>query len=122
MNKLDLSKKKHDKPEFDDLYKMLSDLEAFLDEDVDFNDDGWKENLDAIIDFQDLDGSFKLFESYQIPGDARVEFCYMPTYICTAVLMKAYLTDQGAFKMKETSALFKRPQDVLRQEIARTRI
>ena len=105
MYKLDLSKKKHDKPEFDDLYKMLSDLEAFLDEDVDFNDDGWKENLDAIIDFQDLDGSFKLFESYQIPGDARVEFCYMPTYICTAALMKAYLTDQGAFKMKETSAL-----------------
>ena len=105
MNKLDLSKKKHDKPEFDDLYKMLSDLEAFLDEDVDFNDDEWKENLDAIIDFQDLDGSFKFFESYKIPGDARVEFCYMPTYICTAVLMKAYLTDQGAFKMKETSAL-----------------
>ena len=44
MNKLVLCKKKHDKPEFDDLYKMLSDLEAFLDEDVDFNDDEWKEN------------------------------------------------------------------------------
>ena len=28
---------------------------------------------------------------YQLPGDARVEFMYMPTYIATCVLMKAYL-------------------------------
>ena len=100
-----LNKQKHDKPEFDELSKMLSDLEGFLSEETDFNDKIWMKNLETVLDFQDSDGSFKLFDSYRIPSDARVDFCHMPTYLCTATLMKAYLTDSSAFSQKEKSAL-----------------
>ena len=47
----------------------------------------------------DKDGSFKLFSTYRIPSDARVDFCHEPTYICSSILMKAYLT--GDSKLKE---------------------
>ena len=102
---LDLIKQKHNEPKFDELSQMLCDLKNFLDEDVDFKNKQWVENLDAILDFQDLDGSFKLFDSYKIPSDARVDFCYMPTYICTAILMKAFMCDSDAFTIREMSAL-----------------
>ena len=81
MNMLDLNKQS--KPDFSELSRMISDLLDFLDETPDFTDCDWIENLDVIIDFQDEDGSFKLFDSYNIPSDARVDFCYIPTYICT---------------------------------------
>lgn len=100
-------KKQKNKPKFDELFKMITDLKDFLDEEADFKDDAWKKNLDVIIDFQDDDGSFKLYDSYKIPSDARVDFIYVPTYICTAILMKAYLTDYGSFTMKAQSALKK---------------
>ena len=67
--------KKQNKPEFGELGKMLADLNEFLDEEFDFNDVAWNENLDIILDFQDEDGSFKLFETFKIPSDARVDFC-----------------------------------------------
>lgn len=103
--KMILKKQKHNEPEFDGLYRMLSDLKDFLNEDANPKDDGWTENFNAILDFQDSDGSFKLLDSYKVPSDARVDFCHMPTYICTAILMKAYMTDSQAFTSKEESAL-----------------
>ena len=48
-----LNKQKHDKPEFDELSKMLSDLEGFLSEETDFNDKIWMKNLETVLDFQD---------------------------------------------------------------------
>ena len=96
---------KQNEPRFDELSQMLSGLKDFLAEEADFNDKDWSENLNAIIDFQDEDGSFKLFDSFNIPSDARVDFCYMPTYLATATLMKAYLTDPESFTIKEISAL-----------------
>ena len=86
---LELEKQKHNEPRFDELGKMLSDLKDFLNEDANPKDKLWRENLEIILDFQDPDGSFKLFDSYDIPSDARADFCYLPTYICTAILMKA---------------------------------
>ena len=80
------------KPDFDELYRMISELKNFLKEKADMDNDEWKENLDIMLEFQDYDGSFKLMETFDIPSDARVDFCYMPTYICTAILMKAFLT------------------------------
>ena len=103
MNKLEL--KKQSKPEFEELGKMLADLNEFLDEEVNFNDVGWSENLDVIVDFQDSDGSFKLFDTFKIPSDARVDFCYTPTYLCCAILMKAYLTGSDSFTFKKKAAL-----------------
>ena len=105
MKMLILKKQRHNEPDFDELRRMLLDLSQFLDEEADFNDKVWKENLNTIIDFQDDDGSFRLFDSYEIPVDARVDFCYMPTYICTAILMKAFMTDCQAFTLREKSAL-----------------
>lgn len=105
MKMIELKKQKSDEPKFDELYEMLRDLKAFFKEDVDFKDKEWKKNLDIILDFQDDDGSFKLFDSYKIPSDARVDFCHMPTYICTAALMKAYMTDSAAFTLKEKAGL-----------------
>lgn len=105
MKILRLNKQKHNEPRFDELSRMLCDLKGFFNEDVNPNDEQWNENLSAILDFQDKDGSFNLFDSYEIPSDARVDFCYLPTYICSAILMKAFMTDCDAFTLKERSAL-----------------
>lgn len=105
MKMLVLKKQKHNEPRFDELSAMISDLMNFLNEDANPNDEMWIKNLSTIVDFQDSDGSFKLFDSYEIPGDARVDFCWMPTYICTAILMKAYMTDPSSLTSKEESAL-----------------
>ena len=35
-----------------------------------------------------------------IPSDARVDFCHEPTYICTSILMKAYLTGDEEIREK----------------------
>ena len=107
MKMIKLEKQKHNEPKFDELSEMLLGMKDFLSEETDFNDNEWVCNLNAIIDFQDEDGSFKLFDSYSIPSDARVEFCHLPTYLATATLMKAYMTDPESFTIKETSALSK---------------
>ena len=105
MQMIILKKQKHDEPKFDELFKMISDLKEFLDEDANPNDLLWNKNLSTILDFQDDDGSFKLFDSWKIPSDAKVDFCWVPTYICTAILMKAYLTDPNSFSTKEKFGL-----------------
>lgn len=105
MKLLKLKRQKHDEPEFDELSEMLFGLNAFLDEEMNFNDSDWNEKLSAILDFQDSDGSFRLLDSYDVPSDARVDFCHMPTYICTAILMKAYMMDCDAFPCEGKSAL-----------------
>lgn len=105
MNMLILKKQKHNEPEFDELNKMLCDLKDFLNEDANPKDKQWNENFNIILDFQDSDGSFKLFDSYEIPMDARVDFCYVPTYLCTAILMKAYLSYPSSFTSKEKDEL-----------------
>lgn len=105
MKMLNLKKQKHNEPKFDELSMMLGDLKDFLNQDVNLNDKEWVKNFNSILDFQDDDGSFKLFDSYKIPGDARVDFCYLPTYICTAIVMKAFMTDSSLFTLKEKSAL-----------------
>ena len=96
---------KQDEPRFDEFSRMLCELKEFLNEEADFTDKDWSENLKTILDFQDEDGSFKLFCSFNIPSDARVDFCYIPTYLATAALMKAYLSDPKSFTEKETLAL-----------------
>lgn len=105
MNELKLNKQ-HE-PEFEELSRMLCDLRNFLSIESDFNDVGYRRNLEALIDFQDDDGSFKLFDSYRIPGDARVDFCFIPTYLSTAILMKACLTDPERFTQRHEDALRK---------------
>ena len=104
MKKIQLNKQH--KPDFEELDKMLNDLDDFLNEESDFKNKDWVENLNTILDFQDEDGSFKLFDTFKIPTDARVDFIYTPTYICSAILIKAYLTDPEAFNLKAKSSLY----------------
>lgn len=105
MKRIQLNRQPHNRPRFDELAIMLSDLNDFLNEDAKSNDKYWDENLNIIIDFQDYDGSFKLFDSNKIPSDARVDFCYMPTYLCTAILMKAFMTNNSALTQNGKTAL-----------------
>ena len=80
-------------PNIEKLYEMKSTLRNILEE-------GDFKNLNTILDFQDKDGSFKLFSTYRIPSDARVDFCHEPTYICSSILMKAYLTGDSELRQK----------------------
>ncbi len=88
------------KPNFEELYEMKSALKDFLEEKADSSNSEWMEHLNTILDFQDSDGSFKLFSTYEIPSDARVDFCHEPTYICSSILMKAYLTGDSELRQK----------------------
>lgn len=99
MKKLILYKQKHDEPKLDELSGMLCDLEDFLNADANPNDMEWNENMNTILGFQDNEGCFNLLDSYDIPIGERVNFCYVPTYVCTAILMKAYMTDLPQFTL-----------------------
>ena len=94
------------KPDFDRLYEMKSAMRKILEEEADFKNTKWMEKLDEILEFQDADGSFKLLSSNNIPSDARVDFCHEPTYICTSILMKAYLTGDEKIREKLECPLF----------------
>ena len=89
------------------LFEMISSIKNFLKEDVDPKNIKWMENLETILNFQEETGSFKLVSDYNIPSDARVDFCHIPTYICTAILMKAYLIGDSKLSKKIEKALIK---------------
>jgi gamma-glutamylcyclotransferase (GGCT)/AIG2-like uncharacterized protein YtfP len=54
---------------------------------ADFANAEIKKELSEILQFQDGDGSFR-YVTWDVSSDARVDFCYTPTYICAAILMK----------------------------------
>ena len=96
MKKINLNRQNHRRPNFKTLRDMKDYLEKLIDGKVEENELAWKEVLHEIVDFQDEDGSFKLLDSYRIESDCRGAFCHEPTYICTALLMKALLKDERA--------------------------
>ena len=102
-----LKLKKLNEPEFDELFNMILDLKDFLGEDADLNSQNWNKNFNTVLDFQDPDGGFKLLDMDKMPFEAKIDFCFMPTYICSAILMKAFMTDSEAFTLKEKSSLSK---------------
>ena len=51
-----------------------------------------QEAREELLRFQAEDGSFRLLDTLEVPSDAHVDYCYMPTYLGTAILMKG-LTD-----------------------------
>ena len=98
MNNLKLTKLND--PNEKKLNEMISALKDFLNEEADSKNTQWMENLNTILDFQDDDDSFKIFSTYEIPSDARVFYCHEPTYICSSILMKAYLTGDSTLTEK----------------------
>lgn len=91
----------HNKPNFQTLDQSIHFLEATLDKTPDISVDDFEE----LIHFQDTDGSFKLLDSYDVISDARVDFCHVPTYLATAIIMKAYLNDSKCLSGKEQTIL-----------------
>ena len=85
-----LTRQNHNMPDFNALQETKKCLMAFL-ERSDINTNTWNDGIEAIVRFQDERGGFSLLDSYKIESDVRVDFCYMPTYICTAILMKAFV-------------------------------
>lgn len=61
--------------------------------------------IEELCSFQDKDGSFKLLNTYEVPSDARVDFCHTPTYIGSAILMKEYLAGEAGLIEKLEKAL-----------------
>lgn len=97
----------HREPDFDQFKRMLKELKNFLQKDADPSDQAWLDDLRAVMDYQDEDGSFRMVDSYKIPMDTRVEICHTPTYICTAILMKAFMADETMFGSEEREILQK---------------
>lgn len=98
---INLIRQDHKHPDLKDLCRMKRALEDFLRQSPAPNDPTWHETIMEIVQFQYEDGSFNLLDSYNIESDCRVEFCHEPTYICTAILMKALLADEGILTGKE---------------------
>lgn len=95
-----LVRQNHLEPNMEELNLMRRDLEKLIN--CKFNSDNeWNDVIRQIIQFQYEDGSFNLLDSYRIESDCRVEYCYEPTYICSALLIKALLKDKEVFTGKE---------------------
>ncbi|HZK39143.1 MAG TPA: gamma-glutamylcyclotransferase family protein [Clostridia bacterium] len=87
-------------PDFDKLGEMTTAMKGLLDD-----DQNTLLTFEELCSFQDSEGSFKLFESYDIPSDARADFCHKPTYIGAAILMKHYLAEkQQLFRLESALA------------------
>ena len=95
MMKLYLEKIDSNDPDFIKTKRMMDGLCHCLYGSPSEQDSGWRDCIKEIIDFQDDDGSFKIIDSFDVPSDARVDFCYIPTYICSAILMKTHLLAPG---------------------------
>lgn len=100
-----LKRQNHINPDIDELYKMKKSLEGLIYSDLSPSDEKWKTAVEEIIRFQDVDGSFKLVDSYQIESDARVDFCHEPTYICTALLIKTLMAEKELLEGREQEIL-----------------
>lgn len=90
--------------DFNELGKMGKELNDYLNSDF-INNKTLKEDIDYLLEFQSEDGSFNLLNSFEIPSDARVEYCYTPTYIVSAILMKTLLSNKYSDNNKLITAL-----------------
>ncbi len=89
----------------EELDAMRAELESLISSDLEAADFDWPTLVKSIVQFQGEDGGFNLLDSYKIESDCCVYYCHEPTYICTALLMKAYLLDSGCLCGKEESIL-----------------
>lgn len=114
MKNTSLIRYNHRKPDHRTLQEMRDYLENLIDgnmgktegtEKIEENESDKRKILEEIMAFQYEDGSFNLLDSYRIESDCRVVYCHEPTYICTAILMKALLDDEHALGGREWDIL-----------------
>lgn len=103
---MNLVRQNHKKPNSEKLHTMRKDLEELIDYEFQSQQE-WDDVIREIIRFQNEDGSFNLLDSYRIESDCRVFYCHEPTYICSALLIKALLKDKEVFCGKEETILSK---------------
>jgi len=85
-----LERQNAEKPDFNKLNEMITAMRGLLDK------PGRSAlTLEELLTFQDDDGSFKLFDSYKVPSDVRVDFCHTPTYMGAAILMRELLSGKN---------------------------
>lgn len=101
MKTMNLVRQNYEKPNFEILELMREYFEELIDASNEFEADELEKVFKQLVYFQDNDGSFNLVDSFEIESDCRVYYCYEPTYIGTALLMKAYLMDKDFFTGKE---------------------
>lgn len=104
--KINLVRQNYLQPNMKELNAMRKDLEALINSDLNYNEE-WNALIKEIIQFQYEDGSFNLLDSYHIESDCRVLYCHEPTYICSALLIKALLNNKDVFTGKEDIILSK---------------
>ena len=91
---LNLTKINSLKPDFKKLNEEITTIKTFYNE-FDVKSKESKELFNELMNFQDEDGSFKLIDSFKIEKDARIAYCYYPTYLVTAIMIEAYLYDKN---------------------------
>lgn len=82
-----LKKISAENPNFEKMDEMLTAMRSLLDDPANS-----ALTLEELSEYQDEDGSFKLFDSYKVPNDARVDYCHMPTYMGAAIMMRELLS------------------------------
>ena len=93
--------------DYKELGRMLHYLDHALEVFPDNEDIEWTTIMNEVIDFQDEDGGFGLLNGPIGDSDANFELRCMPTYICTAILMKAYVAFNGKLDERTQDAFEK---------------
>ena len=96
MRTLNLVKQEASKPNFKILDENLKEIKDIYNS-INLNDCTGKELFEELMSFQDEDGSFKLINTFQIDKDARIEYCFLPTYYITAIMIEAYLIKEDYY-------------------------
>lgn len=91
MKNFELIRQNYRKPDMDAIDVMRDALEELIYDESEMTAEEKIQLISKITDFQDRDGSFNLLNSFQIESDCRVYYCYEPTYICSAILIKMLL-------------------------------
>jgi len=101
MKKMNLVRQNHLKPDMTLLNEMREYFDYLCIAHVNFSGADWNQLAHQLISFQDKDGSFNLLDSSRIESDCAVYYCYEPTYIATALLMRALFLDKDILTGKE---------------------
>lgn len=107
MKKTNLIRQNHTAPNRNQLKQMRSYLEELIDSHVEFSSSDWDDVIYQLLSFQAEDGSFSLLDSYKIEIDCAIHYCFEPTYICSALLMKSFLLGTDRVIEEEECALRK---------------
>ena len=105
MKEMKLVRLNHEEPEMKMLEQMRNYFEELIHSHNSFSEDNWRKLVYDLVGFQGEDGGFNLLDSYRIETDCAIYYCYEPTYIGAALLMKAFLIDPNFLTGKEEMIL-----------------